>query len=204
MTTRVVKLVVVLSIVSGVAAAQFLQNVDISIMFGRSVVASQTVPGTGVKVTTSGGFTYQVAYGYQLLSTKKGSLWLDIPFEFVKRGHSTIAGTDQKAADGISSTIVTPGLRFQMAPHPRLAFYGIAGFGYGGFDSVKLSPAGTPAVPNTFSSHGTAEIGGGFDVRLNQGISLRAEVRDFISGHNLGGASGPNHVVYLFGIAIHH
>jgi hypothetical protein len=190
MTTRVVKLVVVLSIVSGVAAAQFLQNVDISIMFGRSVVASQTVPGTGVKVTTSGGFTYQVAYGYQLLSTK--------------RGHSTIAGTDQKAADGISSTIVTPGLRFQMAPHPRLAFYGIAGFGYGGFDSVKLSPAGTPAVPNTFSSHGTAEIGGGFDVRLNQGISLRAEVRDFISGHNLGGASGPNHVVYLFGIAIHH
>jgi hypothetical protein len=205
MSTRVVKLVVVLSIVCGAASAQFLQNSDISFMFGRSVAASQTVPGTGVNVTTSGGFVQQTGYGYQLLSTKKGSLWLDIPFNFATRGQTTITGTNQKAADNNSSIFATPGLRFQVTPHPRLALYGIAGFGYGSFDYTRVSPGATPPVTyNSDTSHGTGEIGAGIDFRLNQPFSLRVEVRDFIAGHNLGGASGPNHVVYMFGIALHH
>jgi hypothetical protein len=205
MTTRAVKLVVVLSIINGAATAQFLQNQDISFMFGRSVAASQKVPGTGVTVTTSGGFIEQTAYGYQLRSTAKGSLWLDVPFDFPNRGKTTIAGTNQKADSGNSSTILTPGLRFQVMPHPRWALYGIAGFGFASFHYVGVSPGTTPAVTyHTDTYHGAGEIGGGIDFRLNQPFSLRVEVRDFISGHNLGGASGPNHVVYMLGIALHH
>jgi hypothetical protein len=189
---------------SGAMIAQGIQNSDFAFMAGRSVGASQTVPGSGVKVSTSGGYVQQTSYGYQLLSLPGGSLWLDVPFTFVFRD-AKLAGTNQGADRTSSSILVTPGLRFQVTPHRRVALYGVGGFGFGGFDYVKLLPASsTKALGYDNTDHGVFEFGGGIDFRVNHSFSLRGEVRDFVTGRNLGGVAGPNHPVYLFGVALHY
>jgi len=47
------------------------------------------------------------------------------------------------------------------------------------------------------------DFGGGLDFRLTRLMSLRAEVRDFVTGRGLGGVEGRNHPIFSFGLGIH-
>ena len=47
------------------------------------------------------------------------------------------------------------------------------------------------------------EFGGGLDFRLTRLVSLRGEVRDFVSGRGLGGVAGRHHPIYGFGVGLH-
>ena len=46
-------------------------------------------------------------------------------------------------------------------------------------------------------------FGGGLDFRLTRLISLRAEVRDFVSRRGIGLTDGRNHLVFGFGMGFH-
>ena len=53
------------------------------------------------------------------------------------------------------------------------------------------------------TTHGVFQFGGGVDLRLTERISIRGEVRDFVTGSGLSGSNGPHHLVPLMGLAMH-
>ena len=51
--------------------------------------------------------------------------------------------------------------------------------------------------------HPAFAFGGGVDFRMTRLISLRGEVRDYVTASRLGGVSGNNHVFALMGMGFH-
>jgi hypothetical protein len=99
---------------------------------------------------------------------------------------------------------LTPGVRFNVAPHSRVSFYAAGGLGpavFGAAKSVAGKGFATASINWTVSA--AADFGGGLDFRLTRLMSLRLEARDFVTGRGLGGVAGRHHPVYGFGMGFH-
>ena len=121
-------------------------------------------------------------YGYQVVATQAGGLYIELPLVAVI---NPVRNVDY---------LFAPGLRFKFATQSRLSLYGALGFGIASF-------GGTATASRTTS--GTADFAGGMDFRLTRLLSLRVEARDFLTRPGLGGTEGRNHAIYLAGIALH-
>lgn len=85
----------------------------------------------------------------------------------------------------------------------RLAVYGTTGAGVGSFSYPVVSGDSPLSVSSKPTGHGIFELGGGLDIRLTRGISVRGEMRDLVTGSGLSGSTGHHHLIPLFGIALH-
>lgn len=183
-----------------IAAAQKSQNSEISILVGASDPASSVVTvGSTVNVSTSVSAALHLGYAYQVHSWKAGYLYMEFPATFTFGGNTSIVGSNVLSTTENSVVWFTPGIRFKLPVHSRLSAYGVAG---GGAQIRRRSAvnAGTTGVSvrTDWRITGVVDVGGGLDLRLTRLLSLRGEVRDFISGGN------PTHeVVYLFGLGFH-
>jgi hypothetical protein len=186
---------------TAILAAQGSQNSDFSLLAGLTPSATQVT--LGPKISTSAAAAFESAFGHQLRRTKAGDLWFDLTFDYIFRSDATVNGGAAHVVNGI--TIVAPGLRYQLPGlPPRLGLFGVAGFGIGGFGyNAAVAGAGQYAVRTGFSVHGVGELGAGLDIRLPRLLSLRAEVRDFITSRGQGGVDGRSRIVVLGGIAFH-
>jgi hypothetical protein len=179
-------------------SAQGIRNTDIYFMGGPVHTSPYAVPGTTIAVSGSTGFTQQVGYGYQFWQTPAGGVWLDIPMTFNFPGTPTAS---VPAASSNTSYTVTPGLRLMVPFSERVSGYAIGGAGYGHY---CYSPVLESRLGFQTTTHGVIEVGAGVDIRLTRRISIRGEVRDFVTGRGLSGVPGRNHLVIPFGISFHY
>jgi hypothetical protein len=196
LTTRTVLLTVLLA---GCACAQ---NSDLGLLLGISGPTSTVQTGTGTRISGSVGAHGQINYAAQLRETSAGRLYLELPL--LLGGHATgrVSSTVLGSAGGM--IFFTPGVRFNMAPHSRISFYGAAGVGPAAFDETKtVVGKGFVSTSTGWTVSVAADFGGGLDFRLTRLMSLRAEVRDFVTGSGLGGVTGHNHPVFGFGFGFH-
>ena len=87
--------------------------------------------------------------------------------------------------------------------HARFSLYGRLGGGVGSFTHTDLVDGAFPYIRTNSTWRGLADLGGGVNFRLNTRLSLRGELRDFITSPGLSGVSGRHHVVPMLGIAMH-
>jgi hypothetical protein len=106
-------------------------------------------------------------------------------------------------ANSINSSFSTPGVRLQVPMGSRVAFYAVGGVGLGIFNYDQASVSSGVKVQTLTNYHGVVDFGGGADFRLTRLLSLRGEVRDFVTGKGLGGAPGRNQVLADFGVVFH-
>jgi hypothetical protein len=191
----------VVALWSSLAWAQSLQNHDMFISAGPARTKAREIGGTNVTLAGSSGFTFQVDHGYQVARASAASLWIDLSFAFAFPGTSTanVPGTSKT-----SFSAVTLGLRFMVPVHSRLSFFAVSAGGEGGFRSPSVIGGDNPSVSTHSTIHGVFAFGGGADVRLSRRLSLRTEVRDFVTGRELSGATGRHHVLPMFGVALHY
>ena len=186
-----------LTLAAGIAPAQVIENMDISFLFGAAPLKSATLPG-GLSLSSSTGFASHVGYGYKFLRTRAGGWWVDVPMSF---------GFDGKPSANLPGPVntswyaMTPGLRLMTPLSERLSLLAVGGAGFGAFHyfPVQGSRAGYEGV-----THGVIELGGGADFRLSQHLSLRVEVRDFMTGRGLSGVEGRQRVQFLGGLSAHY
>ena len=89
-----------------------------------------------------------------------------------------------------------------MAPlQSRLSVFGTLGGGVWFFHRAGITRGNVLTVAE--SIHGVLGIGGGMDVRLSRFISIRVDVRDYVSGRDLSGVPGRNHWKPMFGFVFH-
>ncbi len=195
--------------------AQGVQNMDLTGMVGgitsSSVTFQSTINGSGgtsLVYSGSAGFIGQFNYAYQLPKPSTGYIWLEVPVTVAVRGSDFIDGTSVSALNA-NNWFITPGLRFQSRKFGRVSFYGTVGGGLGLFNEIESGVAGTNGTVYSSVSvhpHPVFDFAGGIDVRLSRLLSLRAELRDFVSAANIGGISalpGHNHWAPLIGLAFH-
>jgi hypothetical protein len=196
----------VLTVIAPPAAfAQGAQNVDFTFLGGPAWVRSQTLRSPDATVSGALGGTFQaLEWGYQMKQTKVGALWLEVlPQTSVFLASSTVIPA--KSAPGITGSgsfgglYFAPGVRFMIPLKSRFSLYGALGGGaaflsYPGLDSTKT----VPTVTTQSTIHGVVAFGGGVDYRLSERLSLRADLRQYISG------SGLNHLLPTVGISFHY
>jgi len=200
MRTTATKVFVFWVMGTGLAFSQGPQNRDIAFMFGAVSASSQIVPGYGYSLSTPAGCALKYEFGYQLLSTRAGKLYLEVPWTISIPGKS-VAG-DSPSEIRNSSSFLTPGIRFMIPAHERVSIYAALGGGYGRLRRLTMSES-SGAMVSRSTVHGVLAFGGGVDVRLTRLWSLRAEVRDFVSGPGLSGVPGRHHWIPLGGFALH-
>jgi len=183
------------------AFAQGPQNRDISFLAGPVPSTNQVIPNSDVSVSTATGLAFQLSFAYQIYSTAVVNLYFETPYAFSNPGRGLIRGASGSASN--RSFFFTPGVRFEVQAQSRLFLYGMAGGGYAGFRRLKLQSGLQESVTASPTLRGVFDVGGGVDFRLSRLVSLRGEVRDFIGGSGLSGASGRHHILSLIGIALH-
>jgi opacity protein-like surface antigen len=138
----------------------------------------------------------------QLKEYKTGKLYLELPLLMGGRAASSVSGVVSSSTQ--AGIYFTPGLRFNLTLHPRTSFYAMGGAGVAAFDEEQhVVGKGVVTSSNGWESSFAVAFGGGLDFRLTRLISLRGEVRDFVSKKGIGLTDGRNHVVFGFGMGFH-
>jgi hypothetical protein len=134
--------------------------------------------------TDVGIMGFQVAYARQFEGFKTGSLFFELPV-------SVIASTPDSL-----TWAVTPGVRFKFATHSRWSFYTAAGFGFVSFGS-------NPVHGRTLSGAMDAAVAA--DFRLTRLVSIRSEVREYLTAPQPEGSPlpGRNHFTISLGAGLH-
>jgi len=186
------------------AVAQRSQNSEFSLLAGATTPTGQVIVAPNVVITGSVGGALQLAYNYQARSFFAGYLYVEVPCTFTFRSNSSVVGSGVVSSASNDMALFTPGIRLKLPIQARLSFYQFAGGGVGSFhkNETRIDRSGV-FVGTSRTTHGVFDVGGGLDFRLTRLLSLRGELRDFISGRNLGGASGRHHLVYELGLAFH-
>ena len=189
-----------LTLFPGSALAQRIQNSDVFWLFGASTVKQQTIDGSGATVKGATGLAIEYGYGYQIVRQSAASLWIEFAPQF---GGADSVHTSLPSVVNLSWSAYPLGLRFMVPLAARVSVYAAGGGGAGSFHAVQFVPGTSPAVTSNAVWHGIFDFGGGVDIRLNRRLSIRAEVRDLVSGTGLSGAAGRNHLIPAGGLALH-
>jgi hypothetical protein len=189
--------------IAGAAATAFrVQNFDIAELCTIHSYPPQTVPGSNVALTgDTGGGCFSEVLGYQFARVSAATFSIELVPDYHSGGwaysNSTYGSTSQ------AMEAHTAGVRVMVPLQKRISVYGSAGGGGGTFYQPAFLPT-TPAVLTEIRSvHGVIDFAGGVDLRLVKHFSIRAEVRDFVTGQGLSGVPGRNHRLEAIGIAFH-
>ena len=183
-----------------VACPTMAQTNNFAILVGAySPIAS--VSAQPVRVTTSVSAGLMLSYGHRLASSRAGDLLLDVPLavsaranQSVSRGINIGGGTD---------AFFTPGVRLAIVPASVVRPYAVIGLGVGSFSGGHLSISRDVDQSRRRSTSPVVGFGGGLDVHLVRFLSLRGEIRDFVSRAGFGGVEGRHHVVVGVGLSFH-
>ena len=193
------RLVLMLMLVPPAAQAQLFQNLDMSWLAGPSFARTQAIGNSGVTLFSAPGFAWASDFGYQFHRVGGASLWLDLPFVSIDGSHqtATIPG-----AISASAYMIVPGVRLMLPLTSRISAFTEGGVGEGSFSYPAIQTSRNPPLTTNNVNHGVVDFGGGVNIRLSRFFSIRVDVRDFVTGRNLAGEPGRNHVLPMVGIVI--
>lgn len=148
------------------------------------------------------GWTTQITYAWQFLDTRSGSLYLEFPVLLNSTGvqktvFSLPAGNAITGNQTAADIFFTPGIRYKFWARPRIALYSAAGFGAGWTTVV------TPANGTKRNQTGAFDFVGGADFRLTRLLSLRGEVRNYVTRPRFGDEPGRVLTLYQIGLGFH-
>jgi hypothetical protein len=191
------------AIATGLAWAQ---NSELALLGGFSGVQGQTsVAGANKATIGTVSPSLQVNYAWQILERKAG-LSIELPLVIPVRvsGEEVSSPTFQSSVGNSGPDIFfTPGVRLKISPQSRVSFYGAAGFGIASFGATSFILPGPTIVSTSRRNSPALGFGGGIDVRLTRWLSMRGDVRDFVTKKGLGGVTGRNHGIFQAGVAFH-
>ena len=200
MKKGLLKRFLLLALWAGAARAQGLQNTDIAVLFGTVWNTSNAIPGTNLTLASSSLFTAQDDFGYQVVRASAASLWVDASVIWGTAGTLT---ANVPGSGSTKWTAGTAGVRFMVPVNSRLSFYAVTGAGGGNFRAVAVVGGSNPSISTYSTDHGVFAFGGGADVRIWRWLSLRADIRDWVTGRELSGTAGRQHLVPSVGFGFH-
>jgi opacity protein-like surface antigen len=130
--------------------------------------------------------TFEVTYARRFTDAKLASMHFEVVLAATPS--TEINPSNVALPRSYSSIFLTPGMKFKLLPGFFLTPYVAAGAGYARFTvSETTTTGGTTTVTQRGSNKGVYNYGVGAELKFFPGLSLRGEIRNFISGSpNLG------------------
>lgn len=173
-----------LLVVFAFAPAVFAQEHELALLVGRLKPSDRSLqlnPLPAVDAAFSGAATYQFNYANRVVNGEVASLHLELAVTAAPR---TGVKSDNFLLPRTYSTLIfTPGLKLKVLPTGGLSPYVVSGIGVGRFALSDTNINGTPVAPGDRSNTSFVfNFGGGVDLNLLGPLSIRGEVRDFMTG----------------------
>lgn len=164
------------------APGAFAQRSELGLLLGGFKPSTRTLTLQGsAKAEFSTGMSLYANYGVRLWGGDAASVFFEVPFLATPQHKITSAAGS--ATRDVATIYLTPGFRLKFAPKRRVSPYIAAGAGWALFEHSTTSLDGRlNDAPRTLS-RAAFNFGGGLDIPIWRFVSLRAEVRDFISGN---------------------
>jgi hypothetical protein len=154
---------------------------ELGLTIGGEVVPD--IESNSTRLTFGSSVIFAVNYARRIKTTKNTALFLEFP-AFAAPSHSVTNASAAVPATPVSlaTFYVTPAFRLNFKTGSRVSPWLSVGGGYGLYEGSERLSNGA-VNPDRFSSVGTLQWGGGFDVKtpvkIIFPINLRFEVRDF-------------------------
>jgi opacity protein-like surface antigen len=165
------------------APAVFAQEHELALLVARLKPSDRSLsinPATTINTAFDGSLTYQVNYANRVVNGEVASLHFEIAVTGVPR---TGVRSDNVFLPRTYSTLMfTPGLKLKAFPGGGFSPYVVAGAGLGRFSLSDTNIAGGPLTGDRSNTSFVFNFGGGVDLNILGPLSVRGEVRDFMTG----------------------
>ena len=165
------------------APAVFAQENELALLIGRLKPSDRTLslnPVQTVDAAFDGALTYQFNYANRMVNGELASLHFEIAVTGAPR---TGVRSDNFLLPRTYSTLIfTPGLKLKLLPRAGFSPYVVGGAGLGRFSLSDTNIAGDPVTGDRSNTSFVFNYGGGVDLNVLGPISIRGEVRDFMTG----------------------
>ncbi len=155
------------------------QRSELGLMLGALQPRDRTAGNARLEI--GAGMSLYANYGLRVMDGDKAALYVEVPF--VATPQNQVASAAGSATRDVATIYLTPGLRLKFAPRRRIAPYIAGGAGWALFEQSTTRLDGRPNEASRLLSRGAVNFGGGVDVGLWRFVSVRGEVRDFVSGN---------------------
>ncbi|HEY8459079.1 MAG TPA: hypothetical protein VIM99_01795 [Blastocatellia bacterium] len=173
-----------LTLIFACAPAVFAQEHELAFLFGRLKPSDRSLslnPVQTVDAAFSGAATYQINYSNRVVNGELASVHFEIPVVVAPR---TGVKSDNFFLPRTYSTLLfTPGLKLKAFPGSGFSPYAVGGIGLGRFSESDSNINGTPNAGDRTNTSFVFNFGGGVDLNVLGPLSVRGEVRDFITGN---------------------
>jgi opacity protein-like surface antigen len=155
---------------------------ELGLLLGGFRPASRTLAtSTPAKAEFGTGKAFYANYGLRLMGGEKVAVLFEVPF--AASPQHEITSESRTLTRDVATLYVTPGIRLKFRPKARISPYVATGGGLAWFQQSIKRLDGAPNGAPRNSVTGAYNFGGGADVRVWRKVSLRGEVRDFLSGN---------------------
>jgi opacity protein-like surface antigen len=165
------------------APAVFAQEHELAFVVGRLKPSDRSLslnPIPAAETAFSGAATYQINYANRVVNGEVMSLHFEVPVTVAPR---TGVKSDNFFLPRTYSTVMfTPGLKLKVFPGGGISPYAVSGIGFGRFGLSDTNIDGSPVVGDRSNTSFVFNFGGGVDLNVLGPLSVRGEVRDFMTG----------------------
>lgn len=165
------------------APAVFAQEHELAFVVGRLKPSDRSLslnPVQTAEAAFSGAATYQINYSNRVVNGEVASLHFEVPVIVAPR---TGVRSDNFLLPRTYSTVIfTPGLKLKVFPGGGFSPYVVSGIGLGRFSASDTNINGTPNTGDRTNTSFVFNFGGGVDVNVLGPLSVRGEIRDFMTG----------------------
>jgi opacity protein-like surface antigen len=166
------------------APAVFAQEHELAFVVGRLKPSDRSLslnPVQTVDAAFSGAATYQINYSNRVVNGELASVHFEIPVIVAPR--VGVKSDNFFLPRTYSTLLFTPGLKLKVFPSGGLSPYVVSGIGLGRFSESGTNINGTPNIGDRTRTSFVFNFGGGVDLNVLGPLSVRGEVRDFMTGN---------------------
>lgn len=158
------------------------QKYEVSVSVGGMGTGERDIvlPVPGI-IDVNNGLAYQVNFTQRFFNAQLASLHFEFPITVTPRRE--IDSSNVLSPRSYSTLFITPGIKLKLLPGAGISPYAVAGVGYARFNSSDFLVNDQPNPGDRSVNRAVFDFGGGLDFKVLPYISVRGEVRDFVSGN---------------------
>ncbi|HKX29108.1 MAG TPA: hypothetical protein VJ302_15545, partial [Blastocatellia bacterium] len=158
------------------------QAYEVGLLIGHLKTTDRSIVSTApVKAVFDGAFTYQANFAKRMVDGKVASFHWEVLLTGAPK--TNISSTSLLLPKNYSTLFITPGVKLKLLPTGSISPYIATGAGYGRYSASETLTNGQPNTGDRGKNTFVYNFGGGLDFNILGLISLRGEVRDFITGN---------------------
>ena len=166
-----------LAVMAVVATGAWAQKAEVAVVAGETFTSNATQvlpPGVDPAfINSHHQFYLEGTVAVRWVDAKLGALYLELPVAYEPSQDITVGTPASSTLDRLSTFFATPAVRLKLLSGAPVSPWVSAGFGLAHFSSEFAGP----------TNKGAVQFGGGVDFKTRSpNLSIRAEVRDFLTG----------------------